>query len=225
MSTMYKSLASVVRGPVSPFLCRAMSMYNPHFVEPVFRKDQQAVLKETGEAEKLVHVRVKAARNNETSSVFFDDRVRKFTNYIMKGGRKELARDLLFKCFENIKRIQLERYNLATAEEKDKIKTNPVDIFYDAVENCRPLLQLTPIKRGGQWYQVPVPVTDNRSYFLSMKWILEAAKDKERRVHLPEKLAWELLDAASYQGRVIKRKQDLHRQCEANRAYAHYRWS
>lgn len=211
---------------MSPFLPRAMSVYNPHFVEPVFRKEDQQVLKETGEVSKLAHVRIKAARNNETSSVFFDDRVRKFTNYIMKGGQKELARDLLTKCFENIKRIQLERYNLATTpEEKEKIETNPVKIFHEAVENCRPLLQLTPIKRGGQRYQVPIPITEKRSYFMSMKWILEAAREKERKVHLPEKLAWELLDAAAYQGRVIKKKQDLHKQCEANRAYAHYRWS
>jgi len=102
---------------------------------------------------------------------------------------------------------------------------NPRKIFYDAVENCKPLLQLTPIKRGGVTYQVPVPITEKRSQFLSMKWIIDAAREKERTVHFPEKLAWELIDAANNQGKVIKRKQDLHRQCEANRAYAHYRWS
>lgn len=58
-----------------------------------------------------------------------------------------------------------------------------------------------------------------------MKWIIEATKDKDRKVSFPEKLAYELLDAANNTGRVVKRKQDLHKQCEANRAYAHYRWS
>uniref|UniRef100_A0A1L8DRR3 Small ribosomal subunit protein uS7m n=1 Tax=Nyssomyia neivai TaxID=330878 RepID=A0A1L8DRR3_9DIPT len=225
---MYKSLSRIFsfsRSTVLPIPSRTMTMYNPHFVDPVFRKEKQQVLKDTGEASKLSHVRIKAALNNETSSVFFDDRVAKFTNYIMEGGQKELARSLLTKCFENIKRIQLERYNLASPEEKDKIETNPVKIFHAAVENCRPLLHTTPIKRGGQRYQVPVPVTEKRSYFMAMKWILEAAREKERKVHLPEKLAWELLDAAAYQGKVIKKKQDLHKQCEANRAYAHYRWS
>lgn len=203
-----------------------MSSYGPHFIEPVFRKDQQQQLFEAGEAAKLAHVPIKAARNNDTSSVFHDPIVSKFTNYIMKGGRKELARDLLEKTFENIKRTQLERYNLAEGdEERELIVTNPLEVFRTAVENCRPLLQLTPIRRGGVKYQVPVPITEQRSYFLSMKWILEAAREKERTIHLPEKLCWELLDAAAYQGRVIKRKQDLHRQCEANRAYAHYRWS
>jgi len=70
-----------------------------------------------------------------------------------------------------------------------------------------------------------VPITDKRSNFLGMKWLVEAAREKERTIHFPEKLAWELLDAASNQGRVVKKKQDLHKQCEANRAYAHYRWS
>lgn len=205
---------------------RCMSSYGPHFIEPVYKKDQQQALYEAGEAAKLAHVPIKAARNNDTSSVFHDPLVSKFTNYVMKGGRKELARELLERCFENIKRTQLERYNLAESdEERAQITTNPVDVFRTAVENCRPLLQLTPIKRGGVKYQVPVPITEQRSYFLSMKWLLEAAREKERTVHLPEKLAWELLDAAAYQGRVVKRKQDLHRQCEANRAYAHYRWS
>lgn len=60
---------------------------------------------------------------------------------------------------------------------------------------------------------------------MSMKWLIEAANDKERTVHFPEKLAYELIDAANNTGRVVKKKQDLHRQCEANRAYAHYRWS
>ena len=203
-----------------------MSSYGPHFVEPVYKKDQQQSLFEAGEAAKLAHVPIKAARNNDTSSVFHDHLVSKFTNYVMKGGKKELARDLLERTFENIKRTQLERYNLAeNDEERAQIVTNPLEVFRTAVENCRPLLQLTPIKRGGVKYQVPVPITEQRSYFLSMKWILEAAREKERTIHLPEKLAWELLDAAAYQGRVIKRKQDLHRQCEANRAYAHYRWS
>lgn len=143
----------------------------------------------------------------------------------MKGGQKTLARDLLNKSFENIKRIQLERYHLADEDEKHKIETNPKAIIYKAITNCRPLLHLTPIKRGGVNYQVPVPITEKRSYFLAMKWIIEAAREKERTVHFPEKMAWELIDAASNQGRVVKKKQDLHRQCEANRAYAHYRWS
>lgn len=181
---------------------------------------------ESGEALKMAHIPIKPPRNNDSSSIFHDDLVSKFTNYIMKGGQKMLARTLVEKCFENIKRIQLEKYNKATTEdEKSKIQTNPVQILHDAIENCRPMLNVTPIKRGGVRYQVPVPITEKHSYFRACKWMVEASREKERTIHLPEKLAYELLDAASNQGRVVKRKQDLHRLCEANRAYAHYRWS
>jgi small subunit ribosomal protein S7 len=203
-----------------------MSQYPSHFVEPVYRKEKQAIIVQSGEAVKLAHIPIKAARNNETCSIFHDDMINKFINYVMKGGQKELARDLVTKGFEKIKRTQLERYHLAeTEEEKQKIELNPYKIFHLAVENCRPMLALTPIKRGGVRYQVPVPVTEKRSYFMAMKWLLEAINEKERTVHFPEKFSWEILDAAAQQGKVFKRKQDLHRQCEANRAYAHYRWS
>lgn len=203
-----------------------MSQYSSHFVEPVFKKQKQAELYETGEAVNMSHLPIKAARNNDTASVFHDDRLSKFTNYIMKGGRKVLARDLVEKCFEAIKRIQLEKYNKAeTDEDKSKIETNPINILHAAIENSRPVLNVSPIKRGGVRYQVPVPITEKHSYYLACKWLVEASREKERTVHLPGKMAYELLDAASNQGRVVKRKHDLHRLCEANRAYAHYRWS
>ena len=203
-----------------------MSVYSSHFVDPVFKKKKQEKLFETGEASKMAHVPIKAARNNDSSSIFHDDLLSKFTNYIMIGGQKQLARGLVEKCFENIKRMQLEKYNKAETEEaKSKIETNPLKVLHLAIENSRPRLYITPIKRGGVKYQVPVPITEKHSYFRACKWIVEAAREKERTVHLPEKLAYELMDAASNQGRVVKRKQDLHRLCEANRAYAHYRWS
>lgn len=74
-------------------------------------------------------------------------------------------------------------------------------------------------------FKVPVPLTAKESQFRSMKWLIEAINTKDRRVHFPESLAHEMIDAANNTGRVVKRKQDLHKQCEANRAYAHYRWS
>ncbi|XP_055638005.1 28S ribosomal protein S7, mitochondrial [Toxorhynchites rutilus septentrionalis] len=212
----------------TPWYCPAvcMSQYSPRFVDPVFKKESIVALEESGEISAIANMPVKAARNNDTCSVFHDDLVSKFINYVMKKGNKRLARELVEKGFENIKRIQLERYHLAESEEeKAKIELNPRVVLRRAVENSRPLLQLTPIKRGGVRYQVPVPITEKRSYFVAMKWLLEATREKERTVHFPEKMAWEMLDAAANQGKVIKRKQELHRQCEANRAYAHYRWS
>uniref|UniRef100_A0A182F2P5 Small ribosomal subunit protein uS7m n=2 Tax=Anopheles albimanus TaxID=7167 RepID=A0A182F2P5_ANOAL len=203
-----------------------MSQYGPHFIEPIVNKEEISRLQETGELSKIAHVPIKAALSNQSSSVFYDPLVSQFTNYVMKHGNRELARGLVERGFENIKRMQLERYHLAESdEERAKIELNPRKLLHQAVENCRPLLQLTPIKRGGVRYQVPIPVTEKRSYFLAMKWLLEAVREKERTVHFPEKMAWEILDAAANQGKVVKRKHELHRQCEANRAYAHYRWS
>lgn len=203
-----------------------MSVYSPHFVDPVFKKEKQAALVEAGVAAKMQHLPIKAALNNDSCSVFHDERVNKFTNYIMMGGNKGLARDLMQRTFEKIKRLQLEKYHKApTEEEKSRIETDPVKILHMAIENCRPILKTTPIKRGGVRYQVPVPVSEKSSYYLACKWLVEASREKELRVHLPDKMTFELLDAANNQGRVVKRKQDLHKLCEANRAYAHYRWS
>ncbi|XP_046959555.1 28S ribosomal protein S7, mitochondrial isoform X1 [Vanessa cardui] len=196
-----------------------------YFQNPIFRKEDQAKLIESNELKKLAALPVKPPAAYETSSVYHDPLVSKLINHVMKMGNKKLARNLVEKAFENIKRIQIERYHLATTpEEKAKVILNPKDILHKAVENSKPLLQLLPIKRGGITYQVPGPITEKRSLFLAIKWLLEATNDKERTIHFPEQFAWELLDAANNTGKVVKRKQDIHRQCEANRAYAHYRW-
>ncbi|XP_063702067.1 small ribosomal subunit protein uS7m [Culicoides brevitarsis] len=203
---------------------RCMSQYPSTFQKPVFKHEKQKEAEETGELARLSHLPVRAAVNDATNSVFHNEYVRQFTNYVMEDGRKALARKLIEEGFENIKRIQLERYHLASEEEKKNIETEPLKIFLKAIENARPLLTLTAIKRGGSTYQVPIPITEKKSIFMSMKWILEASNEKERKVLFPDKFAWEVLDAANNQGRVIKKKLDLHKQCEANRAYAHYRW-
>lgn len=117
------------------------------------------------------------------------------------------------------------KYHRAESEaEKAEIELNPVTILHKAVHNSMPILKLTPIKRGGVVYQVPIPINESQARFMAMKWLITESQQKERTVHFPEKLATELIDAAYNTGKVVKRKQDLHRQCEANRAYAHYRW-
>lgn len=202
------------------------SQYAPSFIDPIFKKNEQEELIKSGEISKIAFMPIKATRNNDTSSVFHDHRVSRMVNYIMKEGKKELARDLLEKCFEKIKRIQIERYHKAkTEQDKEKIILSPITILHNALENVRPVLMTMPVKRGGVKYQVPIPISDKMSYYRACKWLVEASREHERKVHLPEKMAYELLDAANNTGRVVKRKQDLHRLCEANRAYAHYRWT
>lgn len=201
-----------------------MSQYPKTFIQPLVTKEEQESLKETNEFQNFSHVPVRAALNFQTASPFYDKLLEKFICIVMEMGKKELARGLIEKGFVNIKRIQLERYHLADEEEKPTIELNPRQLFQQAIENCRPVLKLIPIKRGGTIYQVPVPVNTKNSYFLSMKWLIEATNNKPANVLFPERFAWEILDAAANTGRVVKRKQDLHKQCEANRAYAHYRW-
>ncbi|KAJ8730118.1 hypothetical protein PYW07_017156 [Mythimna separata] len=196
-----------------------------YFQNPVFRKEDQAKLIESSELSKIAALPMKPPAVYETSSVYHDPLVNKLINHVMEMGKKQLARSLVEKSFENIKRAQIERYHLATTPEaKAKIELDPKKILHKAIENAKPLLQLQPIKRGGITYQVPGPITEKRSLFLAIKWLLEATYEKERTVHFPKQFAWELLDAANNTGKVVKRKQDLHRLCEANRAYAHYRW-
>lgn len=192
-------------------------MYPAHFAEPVNKNVKSSKRKE------LHHIPIKAALK-PSETICYGDIKQKFLNYITKDGNSTLARELLTKTFEVIKRTQIERENLVQSK-TENIITDSERLLINAIENSRPLLELSVIKRGGVKYQVPVPLTEQKSYFLAMKWILDAAREKERNVCLPEKLAWEILDAACRQGRVIKKKDDLHRQCENNRAYAHYRWS
>lgn len=202
-----------------------MSVYPKNYVNPVVTKEEQHELSKTGELSQLAHTPIRAALSFHTSSVFYDPIVRKFTNHIMEDGKKELARSLLEKGFLNIKRIQVRKYNQAkTDAERAEIETNALKMLHRAVENSRPLLKLMPVKRGGITYQVPVPISERESYFFAYKWLLEAMNTKERTVHFPEKFAWEVIDAANGTGKVVKRKVDVHKQCEANRAYAHYRW-
>ncbi|XP_023288953.1 28S ribosomal protein S7, mitochondrial [Orussus abietinus] len=209
---------------------RQYSVYPTSFIKPVYKPDEQKALNESGEMQKVIFRQILPAKTDESSSEFHDELTNKLVNYIMKGGNKILARRIVEKTFESIKRIQLERYNkiannISTENlSLEDIELDPKKILHRAVENSMPVLQLTPMKKGGSVYQVPTPILKNRSRFLAMKWLLEAGKDKDNHVRLYDKLSWELIDAAYNQGRVIKKKQDLHRQCEANRAYAHFRW-
>ncbi|XP_018563871.1 28S ribosomal protein S7, mitochondrial [Anoplophora glabripennis] len=204
-----------------------MSQYPSYYIQPVYKKEAQEDLVRIGEAQKLAHIPIRAALSDQTSSQTQDALVNLFINYCMRDGLKVLARSLIEKSFENVKRMQIEKYHKCQNEEdKSKIELNPKTIFCNAIENCKPVMQLTPIKRGGVKYQVPVPITEKKAQFLSMKWLIAAARDRDtRNIQFPTQLARELIDASNNTGRVIKRKQDLHKQCEANRAYAHYRWS
>ncbi|GFY73119.1 28S ribosomal protein S7, mitochondrial [Trichonephila inaurata madagascariensis] len=194
-------------------------------LDPISSKEELARLEMEGELEKLKVMPVKPAPAHMTNSLHDDPVVNEFNNMVMQWGNRTLARQLVHDTFTRIKQIQLTKYHAASAEEKTSIELDPKKILIQAIENCKPVLSVTPIKKGGITYQVPVPIAAKKSTFMSMKWLVMAARDKEGPISFVEQLTKELLDAYNMEGRVVRRKQDLHKLCENNKAYAHYRWS
>jgi len=134
--------------------------------------------------------------------------VAKFINQVMRRGKKEKARKIVYKTFEII---------------KEKIKKEPLEVFDLALKNVGPLLEVRPKRIGGATYQVPIEVKGERKLTLAMRWIIMAAKSKKGKP-MREKLAEELIEAAENRGAAIKKKEDTHRMAEANRAFAHFAW-
>jgi small subunit ribosomal protein S7 len=135
-------------------------------------------------------------------------RIEMFINRMMRGGKKSTARRVLYGALELV---------------EERAKRDPVEIFEQAVRNATPALEVKPRRVGGSTYQVPVDVEPNRALSLAMRWLLAAASARGGR-SMSEKLAAELMDAATGQGSAIKKKEDTHRMAEANRAFASYRW-
>ncbi len=141
-------------------------------------------------------------------SVYNDITVAKFINQIMKGGKKTIARKIIYGAFDII---------------REKTKKEPLEVFETAIGNVSPLLEVKSKRVGGATYQVPIEVKGNRKLALAMRWIIQGAKQKKGKP-MKEKLAAELMDAANNTGWAIKKKSDTHRMAEANRAFAHFAW-
>ncbi|XP_014823051.1 PREDICTED: 28S ribosomal protein S7, mitochondrial [Poecilia mexicana] len=229
------NMAASISGLLKPWTPRVLlvrwSRYNPYYLEPEVRKEaysrpESELSAEEKEERELKKLRpIKAATNSTTSSLFNDPVLSKFINMMMKHGEKTLAREIMMQTLENIKRKQVEKYHKATDGQKEGIECNPYVVFHQALENCKPVVALASIQKGGKYYQVPIPVTGNRQRFLAMKWMItECRENKHRRTHMYEKLSQELLAAFANEGNVIRKKHELHKMAEANRAYAHYRW-
>uniref|UniRef100_A0A8C5RR05 Small ribosomal subunit protein uS7m n=1 Tax=Laticauda laticaudata TaxID=8630 RepID=A0A8C5RR05_LATLA len=207
------------------------SRYSPAYIDPevnkeIYRKSPEEMSEEDKNKQQWKTIQpVKATKSSVTSSVFYDPAISRFINMMMKGGDKLLARTIMNQTLEAIKRKQLAKYHEANEEMKEKIECNPYIIFNQAIENCQPVIGLVGIIRGGKKYQVPTPLKISRRRFLAMKWMItECRENKRRRTLMPERLSNELLEASNNSGNVIKKKHELHKMAEANRAFAHYRW-
>lgn len=134
--------------------------------------------------------------------------VAKIINIIMRKGKKSTAETIVYSAFDIM---------------KEKTGKAPLDVFKQAIDNARPLLETKSRRVGGATYQVPIEVKSDRGNVLAMRWIRNAARSKKGRP-MQEKLAQELIDAYKKEGNVMKKREDTHKMAEANRAFAHYRW-
>ncbi len=105
----------------------------------------------------------------------------------------------------------------------EKTKENPLEILDKCMDNVRPLLEVKPRRVGGATYQVPIEVSSQRANTLAIRWIVGFARKRKEKT-MKERLASEILDGASNTGSSVKKKEDLHKMADANKAFAHYRW-
>ncbi len=130
----------------------------------------------------------------------------KFINMIMERGKKTVARGIVYGSFDEI---------------KEQTKQEPLVVFETALKNVAPIVEVKSRRVGGSNYQVPIEVTPKRRQALAFRWIIDAARSKKGRP-MAKKLADELVQASQNQGDAVKKKQDVHRMAEANRAFAHF---
>ncbi|MGB2629964.1 MAG: 30S ribosomal protein S7 [Candidatus Omnitrophota bacterium] len=135
--------------------------------------------------------------------------VGKFINMVMERGKKSLAESIVYGALDIVR-------------EKVKDK-DPMEVFIQALENARPLLEVKSRRIGGATYQVPVEVKVERGQFITMRWIRDFARVQKGKP-LKEKLATEIVNAYNREGATIKKREDTHRMAEANKAFAHYKW-
>jgi small subunit ribosomal protein S7 len=134
--------------------------------------------------------------------------VSKFVNCAMWDGKKSTAENVVYDAFKII---------------QEKTGDDALKVFKKAVDNTKPVLEVKTRRVGGANYQVPVEVNPNRRTSLSIRWLISYARARKEK-SMEEKLAAELLDAANNRGAAIKKREDVHKMAEANKAFAHYRW-
>src|SRR5213078_2394777 len=154
--------------------------------------------------------RRRSAENRESvpDPVFNSTLVEKFICSMMWDGKKTIAQGIFYDAMEKI---------------RERTSDEPLKLFKKAVENAKPMLEVKTRRVGGANYQVPIEVPQNRRTSLAMRWIIGNARGRAEK-GMADKLANELNDAANLRGGAIKKRDDVHRMAEANKAFAHYRW-
>ena len=139
---------------------------------------------------------------------FGDELISRFVNSVLKDGKKNIARNIVYSALDQI---------------AQKTEKNPLEIFKKAVDNASPLIEVRARRVGGATYQVPTEVRLERRTALAIRWLITYAQERSDK-SMVQKLAAELLAASSGEGGAVKKKDDVHRMAEANKAFAHFRW-
>ena len=134
--------------------------------------------------------------------------VTKFINSMMYGGKRSTSQRIMYEALGVV---------------QQKTQDDPLKVFKKAVDNVKPALEVKSRRVGGSNYQVPIEVTPNRRTSLALRWLIGFARKRPERT-MKDKLAAELIDAASMRGSAVKKREDTHKMAEANKAFAHYRW-
>ncbi len=152
--------------------------------------------------------RVVAKRQVLPDPLYGDEIVTRFMNIVMQHGKKAVAEDIVYGAFSTV---------------EERTREEPVKVFRRALENCQPQVEVKSRRVGGANYQVPVEVRSERRVSLAMRWLVEYAADRSGKT-MREKLANEIIEAAHNRGNAVKKRDDVHRMAEANKAFSHYRW-
>jgi len=140
---------------------------------------------------------------------FGSEMITRFINMVMESGKKSVAEKIVYGAIDTI---------------TDKNKSaDAVDLVEKALENVSPMVEVKSRRVGGATYQVPVEVRPKRRQTLAMRWVIDAARKRGEK-NMPSRLAGELLDAVEQRGAAVKKREEVHRMAEANKAFAHYRW-
>ena len=141
-------------------------------------------------------------------SIYNSELVTKFVNKVMERGKKSVAEGIFYGAMEKI---------------REKTGEDPMKVFKKALDNVKPILETKSRRVGGSTYQVPMEVSQSRRTSLAIRWIVSYSRTRGEKT-MTEKMAAEILDAANNRGGAVKKKEDVHRMAEANKAFAHYRW-
>lgn len=153
--------------------------------------------------------KLKAKPKIEPDFTYDSEKITKFINYCMERGKKATARKIVYESLDLIK-------------EKTK-NPNPLEVFEAALKNTGPTMEVRSRRVGGANYQIPREVRPERRQFLSMKWIIDAARSKKGKA-MHEKLAEEIIAAANNEGEAVRKRENTHKMAEANKAFTHFAW-